>query len=369
MSKREYPPKVVEAAKNQNINLDEGNVIIPSENFGHDIGKYDKVVIEIMRVNPNPQEEEVYKQGEKLAFTGKTLYKVSNLIDIRWDPSYTGLIHSTGEERVAKAVGAVRNSHGDWVPVSASKTIDIGAYEEEMIDKYTEEADRGDCRRGPDGKFINATWEKSTNGKPYPKFGKWPDEQTKERHIRRMVRKAVLIYRGFANEKAETGAMLRAIRKLYPFKSAYREEELMKPFYLPRIATDNEKLMQNIELRDKVLNRAMGSRALIFGNNDAPLEATIRQERSVDAEIITEFQEVQEEPQTTEKYEMSPEEEEVIALKADLEAYLQNNVFPEGTVKAINGFIDDPEITASALRGHIESIEKFIDEHLGGDSE
>ena len=370
MKKKNYPIRVVEAAERQGVDLDAGNLIVPSENFGHDIGQYDKVVIEVIRINPELSEGEVYLQGKEYVFTGRTLQNISNLIGIMWDPKYTGLIHSVGSERVGKAVGAVRNSHGDWVPVTASKTINIDAYEDEMIDKYTEEADKGDCRKDYNGHFISVDkWEETSQGKKYPVFKPWPNESTKEKWINKCVRKAVIRYREFANEKAETGAVLRAIRKLYPFKSTYRKEELLKPFYLPRVTIDNDKVMSSPELRQMSLNRALGVRNFVFGVPGRSLiEKSQNQEPRVvgSSEVKHEEQESQEEQEAkTVNIPEDPvfEDDKITDLKVTLEEYLNTYKFSDNVVKNIQGFIADKEITESALRGHIKTIEKFIEEN------
>jgi hypothetical protein len=265
-----YPEKVIEAANNQDIDLDTGNVLVITSNFGHGISQFEKVSIEIVKIDAKAMNDEVYPQNGNLGLTAKSIMNISNALGIRWDWSQTGIIQATGVERIAKAVGAIRNSHSEWLPTSASKSIDIENYEFEVRAKYEEEADRGDCRKGWDGKYEHvAKWGEivKNNGekKSYPIFSPWESEKIKREWIENQTRKEVSHFRKSANEKAETGAMLRAIRKLVPLKNTYRVEELSKPFYLPRIVIDTEKTLALPGGQRMIMDRAAGASASVFG--------------------------------------------------------------------------------------------------------
>jgi len=259
MSTALVPAVIMAAIQEQQLNEADVNLMLPSETFGQVLGEYDKVTMEVVRVDPNPAAGDVYEIEGRLALGKVPLQKIATALSIVWDPEHTGIVEDTPTKARAKATGAMRKPNGEWVVVTREKTVDLSADEETLRLKYEEDADKGNFT----GKVTD--WGTSKNGKKYPAaFEPWKSEQEKLAAIDRAVRKALLQKRKFKNELADTGAMDRVIRAFIGVKT-YTAADLARPFAFPRVTTDTSKLLADPQMRATAIAQMHGSVKAIFG--------------------------------------------------------------------------------------------------------
>ena len=248
-------PAVVQIAiDSQKINLSNVNLFLPTQTFGQVIGEYDKVVIEVVEINPDPKEGDIYEIATgKFALSKRPLEMMASALGIVWDPVTTGIVESTPRKSRAKATGAMRKPNGEWIPTTEEKSVDLDAIEEEQRIKQEDYADKGKLVRWSNGKPVHEPWSKH-GGEP-----------AKLAHIEREVRKALLPYRKFKDERANTGAKERVIKFFLALKSTYTKEELSKPIAFPRIVTDTTKLLADPATRQGAIDKMTGAVRSIFG--------------------------------------------------------------------------------------------------------
>jgi len=247
------PVVVQSAVSSQKIDLTKVNFLLPTQTFGQVIGEYDKIVIEVVEINPD---EDAFEIGRGKFSPGKRpLMAIANALGIIWDPRTTTIIESTEKKARAKATGAMRKPNGEWVVISEEKTVDLDAFEEEQ--RIAKEEDAG---KGP-----ITEWKETGKGKPYPVRGKWASASDKTAYIEREVRKAMLQYRKFKDERAMSGAKERVIREFVALKNTYSREELSKPFAFPRVIPDTAKMLEHPEVRQAAIEKMTGAVSSIFG--------------------------------------------------------------------------------------------------------
>jgi len=251
MNEKNLPAVLQTAIKMQSINPAAVNLMLPTQSFG----EYDKGVLEVVTISSNEKEGEVFKIGGKKALGKIPLQKIGNALGIIWDPKSTTVLESSPRKSRAKATGAIKKPNGEYIIISEEKTVDVDIYEEEQWMAKTEEAEKGKL----DG------WEELPSGKSKPIFKPWVSEQEKKDHIEREVKKAVLQYKKFKDERAMTGAKTRVIRALIAIKSAYTDAELSKPFVFPKVILDTNKLLASPEMRQVALDKMTGNINSIFG--------------------------------------------------------------------------------------------------------
>lgn len=268
MDNKNLPAVIQTAIQSQGINTDSVNLILPSQTFGAALGKYDKVTIEIVKIDPNPDGGEVFKIGEKLSPGKVAIDKIGNALHIQWDPVHTGIIESTSTKSRAKAFGRLRMPNGDIIEMVEEKTVDLEAIEEEQAIIFEEKAEKGNFNKIKE-------WKKTEKGKSYPVFEPWISEKEKRDTIAIGIRKAMISYRKFKDERAMTGARERCIKALIAMKSSYTEEELLKPFAFPSVSLDISKMLDDPKTSEAAIARMTMASAEIFSRNK-PKESTIR---------------------------------------------------------------------------------------------
>jgi hypothetical protein len=260
-------PAVIQAALlDQKVPLDGCNLMLPTQTFGEVLGMFDKVTVEVVTINPDPEAGEVFPldgkdESDKLALGKIPLEKIGNALGIVWDPKTTTIIESSERKSRAKATGAMRKPNGEYIVMSEEKTVDLGAIEEEQRFKVEKDAERGKIVE----EYGKIVWETSKNGKKFPKREPFKSEAEKLAWIDREVRKGVLAYRKFKDERAMTGAKERVIRAFLAIKGTYTRKELEKPFAFPRVTLDAAKMLASPETRAAAVERLTGSVVSIFG--------------------------------------------------------------------------------------------------------
>lgn len=258
-AKTTIPEVIQKALVAQNIDPDDVNLLLPTKTYGQMIGQYERLTIETVDVDPNLSSGDVYEVTKgRLSLCKRPLAAMSSALGIVWDPVTTGIVVSADRKSRAKATGAMMKPNGDWLPYTDEKTVDLDAIEEEQRIKQEEYAAEG---------FI-VEWKTSQNGKRYPVREPWEKhggEKAKHAYIDLEVRKAVVAYWKFKDERANTGARERVIKFFLALKNSYTAEELKKPIAFPCITIDAKKILADPEMKQIALDRMTGSVKAIFG--------------------------------------------------------------------------------------------------------
>lgn len=254
------PAVVQRAVAEQGVDTTKVNLMLPTQTFGQIVGEYDKIVIEVVTVDSDPAAGEVAPVGDKKSLGRVPLEKIASAVGMIWDPAQTTIIESSERKSRAKATAALRKPNGEWIVLSEEKTVDLDAFEEEQRLSIEEKAEKGNFT------LDVAEWGTSKSGKRYPlRFPPWKDDAERQRVVDLAVRKAMLSFRKFKDERAMTGAKERVIRAILAIKSAYTDDELSRPFAFPRVIPDTSKMLADPGLRASAIARMTGSSAELFG--------------------------------------------------------------------------------------------------------
>lgn len=383
-------PAVVQAAlAEQKVALKNCNLMLPTQTFGEVLGMFDKVTIEVVTVNPDPEAGDVFpldgKGGNKLALGKVPLQKIANALGILWDPKTTTILESSDTKSRAKATGAMRKPNGEYVVVSEEKTVDLGAIEEEQRLKIEDDAQRGKILE-VNGKIQ---WEKTDGGKSYPKRVPFQSDAEKAAWIDREVRKVMLSYRKFKDERAMTGAKERVIRAFLAIKGTYSRDELARPFAFPRVTLDAAKMLASPETRAAAVEKLTGSVVSIFGPGMGASDTGIPEQKLLQAppvqrtvdpqtgDVIQGQAEPAEEgqgaldfeddfPGEPEKKEPTPEE----SARAVLQGYLARGLPEKGGWKTacdlIRTTLADPKANLVALNSLIDRCTAYLQKRPEG---
>ncbi|MBN2531870.1 MAG: hypothetical protein JXB88_03205 [Spirochaetales bacterium] len=361
------PVVVQNAVQQQAINPDTVNIILPTQTFGDLIGKYEKLSLEVVKINPDPEDGEVFeiKKGKK-SFGKVALQKIANALGIIWDPDHTGIIESTSTKSRARATGAMRKPNGEWIALTEEKTVDLDAIEEEQQIKFEEDAEKGKI----------TGWKTKPSGKKYPERVPWKSEEEKRNWINREVRKAVLSYKKFKDERAMTGAKERVIKALVAIKATYTDKELSKPFAFPRVILDASKMLENPETQKAAIGRMVGSVSAIFGESIIPEIKNVTGQSRTDTAMIEAPEETQEEETIPAESMEAPDEfrdeEDFIddipwdepkesILKRGLKNYLDDTRLPEEAYNRIHELINNPHATEQELQKLTDRIVNYLE--------
>lgn len=233
------------------------NVLVPTTTM-QQISPFHRLRVEEVKIDPNPDNGDVYKIGSKkvgnnfedvLSLTKNALMKISNAAGIVWNWNETKPITATRDYVLYQAVGAFRKPSGEWLPLKASKEIDLTTIEEETYEANLEKARK--LANSNDSK------ERAKLGSMTPE--QWAAAQTKANMIQWRKNKLM---------RAETGAMLRVVRTLLSIKLQYSPTELKKPFIVPHV--DFAPDYNDPEVRKMVINHGIQATASLFGNAAVP---------------------------------------------------------------------------------------------------
>lgn len=336
---KNVPAVISRSMQEQGINASAINLILPTQTFGDVIGKYDRVTMEVVQVDPDPKNGEVYALEGKLQFGKTPLQKMASALGIVWDPSNTGIVESTEWKSRAKATGAIRKPNGEWLPTTEEKTIDVSVDVKSYQLKYEEDADKGNFT----GKVTE--WGTSKSGKKFPaKFEPWKSDEERERIINRAVRKAVLQRLKFKDELALTGAKDRVIRYFLALKNGYTAAELSKPIAFPRISTDTNKMLEDPAMRQLAIGRMNGAVGAIFGGENTA--AYPEEPKAIEAPAEQPPAPEPEQPTVPDAVwgKDSGEEMSERDLKiSTLEGYLNSDVLPEAGIRQVRIAVENPQ--------------------------
>lgn len=357
------PAVVKTALTEQRVDLSKVNLMLPTQTFGEVLGLYDRITIEVVTVDPNPDNGDVYEISKGKKTLGKRpLEAISNAVGVIWDPHTTTIIESTSKKSRAKATGAMRKPNGEMIVISDEKTVDLEAIEEEQRIKTEDDSQRGKIVE-VNGKIQ---WEKTQDGKPYPKREPFKDERERLSWIEREVRKAMVSYRKFKDERAMTGAKERVIRGFLALKNSYTAQELAKPFAFPRVVPNVDKMLADPQVRQAALDRMSGAVSSIFGPGNggshavrdvSPARAAIAQ----DAGLEIPAEDVQEAPvddfQDDIPWDESPED----IARRGLRNFLAIEKLHPDAKQLIEAMLANKDASLEAMNNLIERTNAWLD--------
>lgn len=224
------PPAMTTALAELDVDPNQCNILAPTQSFGRIIGKFQKLIIEKVILNPDYKNgKDVYPPGGTgLALSGLALTKMAQACGVQWSAKYTTNLESTPEKSRAKATGAMQMPNGQWVVWSNEKTVEMEALEEEI----ELQMEKDHIFKGRD------------------------DLEFRRRRLTK---------RKFKDELAMSGAMNRVIRRLLTIQSTYTPQEIRRPFLVPRVVTDMDKVAADPQMREVALRSLDDSAGRVFG--------------------------------------------------------------------------------------------------------
>ncbi|HOA36596.1 MAG TPA: hypothetical protein PKL00_10095 [Bacillota bacterium] len=223
------------------------NVLIPTVTM-QQISPFHRIRVEQVKIDPNPESGDVFKVGGKkvgnkwedvLSLSKTAIMKLSQAAGIVWNWQETRPISVSKDYVLYQAVGAMRKPSGEWIPLKATKEIDL-----EVIEAETYEANL----------------ETAKKLKPDQRDGLTPEQWAAAK-----TKKNMLQWRKNKLMRAETGAMLRVVRALLSVKHQYTPAELEKPFAVPTV--DFAPDYSDPEVRKAMAEAGVRATADLFGTS------------------------------------------------------------------------------------------------------
>ncbi len=223
------------------------NVLIPTVTMTQ-ISPYHRIRVEQVKIDPNPDSGDVFKVGSKkvgdnwqdvLSLSKTAILKLATAAGIVWNWQETKVLSVSKDYVLYQAVGAMRKPSGEWIPLKATKEIDLDVIEAENFESNLETANKL-----PTNKLDSLTPEQ------------WAEAKTK---------KNMLQWRKNKLMRAETGAMLRVVRALLSVKHQYSAAELKKPFAVPTV--DFAPDYSDPEVRKAMAEAGVRATADLFGQS------------------------------------------------------------------------------------------------------
>lgn len=223
------------------------NVLIPTVTMTQ-ISPYHRIRVEQVKISPDPDAGDVFKVGSKkvgnnwqdvLSLSKTAILKLATAAGIVWNWQETKVLSVSKDYVLYQAVGAMRKPSGEWIPLKATKEIDLDVVEAETYESNLETANKLKAEQ---------------RDKLTPE--QWADAKTK---------KNMLQWRKNKLMRAETGAMLRVVRALLSVKHQYSAAELQKPFAVPTV--DFAPDYSDPEVRKAMAEAGVRATADLFGQS------------------------------------------------------------------------------------------------------
>lgn len=224
------------------------NVLIPTVTM-QQISPFHRIRVEQVKIDPNPEAGDVFKVGAKkvdnkkwedvLSLSKTAIMKLSQAAGIVWNWQETRVLSVSKDYVLYQAVGAMRKPSGEWIPLKATKEIDLDVVEAETYE---------------------ANLETAKKLKPDQRDGLTPEQWAAAK-----TKKNMLQWRKNKLMRAETGAMLRVVRALLSVKHQYTPAELEKPFAVPTV--DFAPDYSDPEVRKAMAEAGVRATADLFGTS------------------------------------------------------------------------------------------------------
>jgi len=169
----------------------------------------------------------------------------------------------------------------------------------------------------------------------------------------------------FALQRAETGAHLRAIRKILGLPVAFNRENFQRAVVVCRIVVDTGEMLKAPETRQAALSMATGAVDTVFGPEKdvtPQIEAP-----EVDAEVVTETVQDVDDFAT---FDAEPEDniDNTRALRIQLEEWLLDPTIARSkdADKMIRDVLGNADATAEDIQAMIDRCTAYVAKHKGG---
>lgn len=216
------------------------------------ISPFHAMRLEEVKISTNLNDGDIFKVGSRnergkwidlYSLTKVPLLKMAKAAGIVWNWSETKIVSATRDYVIYQAVAAIRTPSGEYIPAKGTKEIDLLAVEAETKKSKREALE----------KLSPAELKKKLGNKSFDDY------------LESEVEGTMIQWRKNKIARAETGAMLRAVKALLTIKSTYTMEELEKPFVVPRIDFSPDYNDPNV--RSMLLNHGMKAASELFGMN------------------------------------------------------------------------------------------------------
>jgi len=126
------------------------NVLIPTVTMTQ-ISPYHRIRVEQVKIDPDPEAGDVFKVGAKkvgnnwqdvLSLSKTAILKLGTAAGIVWNWNETKVLSVSKDYVLYQAVGAMRKPSGEWIPLKATKEIDLEVIEAETYEANLEKANK-----------------------------------------------------------------------------------------------------------------------------------------------------------------------------------------------------------------------------------
>lgn len=225
------------------------NVLFPQATM-QQISPFHRVRVETVKIDPNPEAGDVFKVGSKqvnnrwqnvLSLSKTGVLKLATAAGIVWNWQDTRVLSSSKDYVLFQAVGAMRKPSGEWIPLKATKELDMDVIEAETYEFNLKKAEglSKEQRKG----------------------------MTPEQHTERQTKTNMIQWKKNKLMRAETGAMLRVVRALLSIKHQYSPKELEQPFAVPTV--DFSPDYSDPEVRKMIAQEGIRATADLFGQGSS----------------------------------------------------------------------------------------------------
>jgi len=241
------------------------NILYPVEHV-IEISNAFRLIPEIITVDPRPAAGDIWDMGERkndqgemcraYVLTNRALQRIAQAAEITFDPRHT---HRTDDGRNPRrveyqATGLLRRQDGHWMSITQSKEIDLDVIESEI---------RTELEVAAAGSGLTI----SRNGKEQILR---PDNPECAREIARRIAVRMRLWKRNKVTFALTGATKRVIRALLLIKDFYTMEDLKKPFVVPRVSLDIDRLLEDGEIKKHFTASFLEQSLSVFGPMSEP---------------------------------------------------------------------------------------------------
>ena len=184
---------------------------------------------------------ETHRIGGQFVPARSAIDKVGDAAGVTFDARLCGTRKEGPRLWVGRAVGRRRNPDSSWRTVSGEYEWDVDVREAEARDRLEAQVRNGKIKPQDVAPRLAA-------------------------EVQQMMK--------FGRARADTGARLRVIRMLTGMKTAFARGELDRPFVLARFSVNAEALMADPDMRQRLVDQALGGAAEVYGPPREPRNVT-----------------------------------------------------------------------------------------------
>ena len=241
----------------QTYKKQKANILGPTTSM-EGLSEFHKVIVDSVTLSSKPADGDVYKHkdayGDKPAqfiLTGQALQRLSVCAGVFWNPAETKATSQSQKYVAYNAVGCIRKADGTPTCFQAEYDIDIDVVEDELREQFVEK---------------RKTW----SSKPW--FKKMSSE-SQDDYVDSALRKELNFKKKHKTKIAASGAKNRVIRALLGIKKTYTQQELSKPFVMPRVVLQPD--YNDPEVKKMMLTASIQAMTGIYGAVPVPLDSVI----------------------------------------------------------------------------------------------